>query len=844
VRLMPRTAATTALALLAGLALTAVAAPASAASTTGAGTSGPATKTVVRSTTLATSDQGMWGTGASTPTDTRLTLFHETWDETGSFGAIDGGCLGELCAYFGGSFAGSVKGEIGMSIRLEGLEGGTVSVTYPVTVTFTAPADSSFDPGATVDIRTSMTVDASQATITASFPELDRVALDGVLKASTTLNGTACFIACVGPAAIIPAGAGFDSSSELLGLDPGELSTCFTTLPLGFPWLLSDYPNDRCGDKGYFFSPDVDLASTFDPADGTIRASGTDRYAILPVNVLPGGGTDVDLGAATISWTVFKAIITAIETIEQDLLFTPRVDVDLDWGKTLGFEVLDGAGGAALRSGSGTHATFAVGDTLRLTTNALNNEVIPVTPTLSMGSATMSNRTRNASTTVARLEALAFHVITFDADGDVDSEDGFGPVYEESFPVGTTRADVFDGSFAVGGFNAPELDPFTLVPRPVVELRKDVVPANAPGRFHLRVDGTTVAADVGDEGTSGRLVLEPGTRVLSETAGTGGDLALFDTSVTCVHRDGGAVHTQAAGGSPGLGASADLVLTGGEDLVCTVRNRLPAASECDAMVFDNVIVGTPGRDTLRGTNRRDMIIGYGGDDVIESGSGNDCVSGNAGNDRVELGAGDDVGDAGAGHDRLGAGAGNDVVHGGDGNDLLEAGAGNDRVLADAGDDVVTGGDGVDDLAGAGGNDTLTGGNEDDRLDGGLGTDAAHGSNGLDVCLAETRTSCEGPGALPTAAAVAPAAGTEAVEPPAASPSTAIAPAGGTRVVEPQPAADPSAGAQPVPSLSADSGRAAPSEPSGDSTRTSSPTPAATVQSAASTWTRAVAGSKR
>lgn len=699
------------------------------APTTGAGLSGSAavvpatsTKTIVRSAILSTAGQNMWGGAAGSPTNAKLTLFNETWNESGPFGGIEKVCLEDLCTYYGAEFVGSVSGEIGMSIRIEGLEGGTLSVTYPVTVTFTAPADNSFDPGAAVDIRTSMVVDSANAKIVASFPQLNKVALDGVLKANASLTGQVCFIACTPKGDIFPASS-IGNSGEILGFNPSELSTCFTPGPLGFPWLLSTYTNPRCGENGYFFNPNVAVASTFNPADGTISATGQDKYAILPVNVLPGGGSDFFLGAVSVNWTVFKAIITAIETMEQDLKFTPR-DVNLNWGKSLGFEVLNGVDDSQLQSGTSTGATFKVGDTLRLTTNSLNNKVIPITPTLLMGSATMSNNTRNASTTEARLEALAFHVITYDADGDVDSDDGFGPVYSENFPVGTTRANIFNGTFAIGGFNSPVLDSFNLVPRPIVEMRKDVVPANSPGLFNLNIDGQTIVPNVGDGGTTGRVVVQPGTRVISETAGTGGDLNFFDISITCVQSDGGAVHTQAAGASPGLGSSMDLVLTGGEDLVCTVKNRLPAPSECDAMVFDNVIVGTPGKDNLKGTNKRDIIIGYGGDDNIESGSSDDCLAGNAGNDRLEMGAGNDVGDAGDGNDQIAAAAGDDLVYAGDG------------------DDGVAGGEGIDNVFGGAGNDTMTGGSDSDRLDGELGVDTAHGSSGVDFCAAETKSNCE------------------------------------------------------------------------------------------------------
>lgn len=701
----------------------------------------PATKSIERSATLSTTDQNMWGSGASSATDVELVLFNETWNESGGFGGVESVCIDTLCAYFGASINASVSGEIGMSIVIDGLEGGTLSVTYPVTVTFTAPADNSFDPGAAVDIKTSMVVDSTKAKIVSSFPALDHVGLNGILDFKAAASGSGCVIGCI-EGEIFNIDEGWDG--EIFGLDPTDINTCFEALPLGFPWLLSTYTNDRCADKGYFFDPDVEVVSTFN-ADGTISATGQDQYAVIPVNAYPWGGQNFDLGLTTIGYSLFNAIITAIETMKQDLLFTPRVDVTLNWAKDLGYEVLDGSNDGELSSGSGTSATFKVGDTLRLTTNSLNSKVIPITPTLSMGSATMANNTRNANTTDARLVALSFTIGT-PASGTRDAtSDSAGPVYEESFPLGTTEASIFNATFNIGGFNSSVLEGFEIVPRPIVEVRKSVVPFNSPGRFNLKIDNAILAANVSDGDSTGRIVVEPGTRVISETAATGSDLNFFDISITCVESDGGAVHTQSAGASPGLGSSMDLVLTGGEDLICTIKNRLPAPSECDTMVFDNVILGTPGSnaaDTLKGTNQRDIIIGYGGNDIIDSGSGDDCVSGIGGNDRIELGAGNDVGDGGDGNDNFGAGPGDDIIHAGAGNDEVGAGAGNDLVYGDAGDDVVSGGAGIDTIEGGDGKDTLTGGSEKDALDGGPGIDAAHGSSGVDSCVAETKTNCE------------------------------------------------------------------------------------------------------
>ena len=98
------------------------------------------------------------------------------------------------------------------------------------------------------------------------------------------------------------------------------------------------------------------------------------------------------------------------------------------------------------------------------------------------------------------------------------------------------------------------------------------------------------------------------------------------------------------------------------------------------------IVGTVGRDVLRGTRRADVIVALGGNDVIRASRGNDVVCGAAGNDSL---AGE------SGRDRLRGGAGNDRIRGGRGDDKLVGGAGLDRLLGGGGRDSCLGGSGGD-----------------------------------------------------------------------------------------------------------------------------------------------------
>jgi uncharacterized delta-60 repeat protein len=103
------------------------------------------------------------------------------------------------------------------------------------------------------------------------------------------------------------------------------------------------------------------------------------------------------------------------------------------------------------------------------------------------------------------------------------------------------------------------------------------------------------------------------------------------------------------------------------------------------------IVGTAGRDALRGTRRADVIVALGGNDRIRAERGNDRVCGGAGNDLVT------------------GRAGRDRVLGGRGNDRLAGGGGRDSLLGQAGRDALFGGPGSDRLSGGGGRDNCLGG---------------------------------------------------------------------------------------------------------------------------------------
>lgn len=156
----------------------------------------------------------------------------------------------------------------------------------------------------------------------------------------------------------------------------------------------------------------------------------------------------------------------------------------------------------------------------------------------------------------------------------------------------------------------------------------------------------------------------------------------------------------------------------------------PALPRCAGRIA--TVIGTPGRDTLRGTKRKDVIVALGGDDEIRSFSKADVICAGPGRDEVD--AGDN-----------GEGGGSDLVLAGPGADRVVLGPELGRARGEGGNDLLIGSKGGDGLYGGPGNDVLRGGpnppyNSDllyggpgnDRLYGGTGPNQLYGGPGRDV----------------------------------------------------------------------------------------------------------------
>jgi hypothetical protein len=118
---------------------------------------------------------------------------------------------------------------------------------------------------------------------------------------------------------------------------------------------------------------------------------------------------------------------------------------------------------------------------------------------------------------------------------------------------------------------------------PKLTVNKVCVPPSDPGLFNLRIDGTTYATDAPCGGTTGPVVLTVGPHTVSETAGTGTNLANYDTVI---------------GGD--CAANGSITLAAGDNKTCSVTNtRKPTLTvnkvcvpPSDTGLFNLIIDGT------------------------------------------------------------------------------------------------------------------------------------------------------------------------------------------------------------------------------------------------------------
>jgi Tol biopolymer transport system component len=239
----------------------------------------------------------------------------------------------------------------------------------------------------------------------------------------------------------------------------------------------------------------------------------------------------------------------------------------------------------------------------------------------------------------------------------------------------------------------------------------EVSPIDADARVDVFVRDMTKGLTVTVSRASGQLGVPADAPSSSPSVSADGSLVAFDSRAT---------NLSAADGD----RFADVFLRH------AVYAKEPALPRCAGRIA--TILGTPGRDHLRGTKSKDVIVALGGDDEVRSYTKADVICGGAGRDVID--AGDN-----------GEGGGSDLVLAGPGADRVVLGPELGRAFGEGGNDLLVGSKGGDGLYGGPGNDILRGGpnppfNSDflyggpgnDRLDGGPGPNQLYGGPGRDI----------------------------------------------------------------------------------------------------------------
>jgi hypothetical protein len=112
-----------------------------------------------------------------------------------------------------------------------------------------------------------------------------------------------------------------------------------------------------------------------------------------------------------------------------------------------------------------------------------------------------------------------------------------------------------------------------------LEVKKALVPANDVGLFNLKIEGTTYATNVGNNGTTGAVYIDDTKDItVAETAGTATTLASYTTSVICKNNNGNGQTVET--GNPASNTSREDTIDSqdidsGDKIVCVFTNTRP-----------------------------------------------------------------------------------------------------------------------------------------------------------------------------------------------------------------------------------------------------------------------------
>jgi uncharacterized repeat protein (TIGR01451 family) len=146
----------------------------------------------------------------------------------------------------------------------------------------------------------------------------------------------------------------------------------------------------------------------------------------------------------------------------------------------------------------------------------------------------------------------------------------------------------------------------------------------------------------------------------------------------------------------------------------------------DFINIQNSLLGTPGNDSLTGSDLSELFVAFFGDDTAIGGGGSDIVFGDQERDFVSAEKGDDIVYTGKGTDAVFGGKGRDRMFGDRNSDTLYGDLDADTIVGDNGNDIDLTGDDSDIIFGGGSGDAIAGTQGNDTVYAGKGPDISYG----------------------------------------------------------------------------------------------------------------------
>lgn len=333
-------------------------------------------KTVVHEVVFETDSQSMWGEGNNNGINRTTNLF-DRFEEEFAFDTRSGSIFSVAGFKFGAGVWGRFAFGLGpLAFKVEGFEGGDISVKYPIDVELVLPDDSTFNAGETVTINTDYEVQ-DDFELNTVYPATGSVGIDMPIMFDMKVGIDVCLFDCFSFSIFPPPGTGgvipdplIDFNWVIVKVDKDGI-----TYPcLAFPPVCNVAMPSGVGSgkipagsplSGTAKIPNVETTATLSGKD--LLANGGDPYLIPSLDImqllsfapppvgtffsilssslpLPPGGIR-DLGgtrrAITLSWTLFTMNLNLPITQTQEFRFHPTVNLKLKLPVHVGYSYTD-----------------------------------------------------------------------------------------------------------------------------------------------------------------------------------------------------------------------------------------------------------------------------------------------------------------------------------------------------------------------------------------------------------------------------------------------------------------------------------------------------------------------